>query len=172
MQIKPSLNSGIIQTRASFAVTTLPNGKTRMYVYEGHTNAGGQYSRLFRSDDVATGAPVFTDLTSNSTANPGWAWFNLCTGQCWYDQFVYSPKGYPDVVYVGGSYSYGQTVANKRGGRAVDRRGRQRDGHDVRRNGHDPPERAPSGPALPRDGSGQAVPVLRDERRRRHAIER
>jgi len=115
VQIKPSLNSGIIQTRASFAVTTLANGKTRMYVYEGHTNAGGQYSRLFRSDDVATGAPVFTDLTSNSTANPGWAWFNLCTAQCWYDQFVYSPKGYPDVVYVGGSYSYGQTVANKRG---------------------------------------------------------
>jgi hypothetical protein len=116
VQIKPSLNAGIIQTRASFAVTTLPNGNTRMYVYEGHTNLGGQYSRLFRSDDVATGAPVFTDLTSGpSTANPGWAWFNLCTAQCWYDQFVYSPKGYPDIVYVGGSYSYGQTVANKRG---------------------------------------------------------
>jgi hypothetical protein len=115
VQIKPSLNPGIIQTRASFAVTTLPNGKTRMYVYEGHTNLGGQYSRLFRSDDVATGAPVFTDLTSSSTANPGWAWFNLCTAQCWYDQFVYTPKGYPDIVYVGGSYSYGQTVANKRG---------------------------------------------------------
>ena len=28
---------------------------------------------------------------------------------------MYSPKGYPDIVYVGGSYSYGQTVANKRG---------------------------------------------------------
>ena len=113
IQIKPSLNAAIIQTRASIAVTTLPDGKTRMYVYEG--NNGTQYSRLFRSDDVATGAPVFTDLTSSNVANPGWAWFNLCGTQCWYDQFVYTPQGYPDIVYAGGSYSYGQTVANKRG---------------------------------------------------------
>jgi Arc-like DNA binding dprotein len=113
-QIKPSLNSAIIQTRPSIAVNTLPNGKTRMYVHEGHTNAGNQYSRLFRSDDVATGVPVFTDLTSNNRALPGYAWYNLCGAQCWYDLFVYTPKGYPDTVYAGGSYSYGQTVANKR----------------------------------------------------------
>ncbi|MDP9283728.1 MAG: exo-alpha-sialidase [Actinomycetota bacterium] len=114
-QIKPSLNSAIIQTRPTIAVNTLPNGKTRMYVYEGNTGGAGQQSRLFRSDDVATGVPTFTDMTSSSTASPGWAWFNLCGAQCWYDQFVYSPKGYPDIVYVGGSYSYGQTIANKRG---------------------------------------------------------
>ncbi len=66
-------------------------------------------ARLERSDDVATGAPVCTNLTSTSTADPGWAWDNLCTGQCWYDLFVYTPKGYPDIVYVGGSYSYGQS---------------------------------------------------------------
>jgi hypothetical protein len=113
-QIKPSLNAALIQTRASIAVTPLPNGRTRMYVHEGHANTGNQYSRLFRSDDVATGAPVFTDLTSSSVANPGWAWFNLCGAQCWYDEFVYTPEGYPDIVYAGGSYSYGQTVANKR----------------------------------------------------------
>ncbi|MGH3103538.1 MAG: exo-alpha-sialidase, partial [Gaiellaceae bacterium] len=113
VQIKPSLNAAIIQTRASIAVTTLPTGKTRMYVYEG--NIGAPYSRLFRSDDVATGVPVFADLTSSSTAAPGFAWFNLCTGQCWYDMLVYTPKGYPDVVYAGGSYLYGETVANKRG---------------------------------------------------------
>jgi hypothetical protein len=112
-QIKPSLNAAVIQTRASIAVTTLPNGKTRMYVYEGNT--GSPYSRLFRSDDVATGAPVFTDLTSSSVTNPGWAWFNLCGSQCWYDEFVYTPQGYPDIVYAGGSYAYGETVANKRG---------------------------------------------------------
>ena len=28
---------------------------------------------------------------------------------------VYTPDGYPDIVYAGGSYSYGQTIANKRG---------------------------------------------------------
>ena len=32
-------------------MTELPNGDTRMYVYEG--NVGNPYSRLFRSDDVA-----------------------------------------------------------------------------------------------------------------------
>jgi hypothetical protein len=112
-QIKPSLNAAVIQTRPNLAVTTLPNGKTRMYVYEG--NIGNPYSRLFRSDDVATGAPVFTDLTSPDPALPGFATFNLCTGQCWYDAFVYTPKGHPDMVYAGGSYSYGENIANKRG---------------------------------------------------------
>jgi hypothetical protein len=120
-QIKPSLNPAIIQTRPSIAVNRLPNGKTRMYVYEGHNGARVppdgpvQHSRLFRSDDVATGSPVFTDLTSSNPADPGYATFNQCTGQCWYDQFVYSPKGRPDMVYTGGSYSYGETIANKRG---------------------------------------------------------
>ncbi len=112
-QIKPSLNANNITTRPTIAVTTLANGNTRMYVYEGAQ--GSPRSRLERSDDVATGAPVWTNLTSTSTANPGWAWDNLCTGQCWYDQFVYTPNGYPDIVYVGGSYSYGQSTANKRG---------------------------------------------------------
>jgi hypothetical protein len=112
-QIKPSLNPALIQTLPAIAVTALPNGKTRMYVYEG--NNGTNYSRLFRSDDVATGVPAFQDLTSTSTADPGWAWFNLCGAQCWYDEFVYTPAGHPDFVYVGGSYSYGQSTANKRG---------------------------------------------------------
>ena len=112
-QIKPSLNAAVIQTRPAIAVNTLANGKTRMYVHVGNT--GVPASQLFRSDDVATGAPTFTALTSASTASPGWGTFNLCTAQCWYDLFVYTPKGYPDIVYSGGSYSYGQTIANKRG---------------------------------------------------------
>jgi hypothetical protein len=111
-QIKPSLNAGVIQTRPNITVTTLPNGKTRMYVYEG--NAGQNPSVLFRSDDVATGAPAFTNLSSSNPADPGFGTFDLCDGQCWYDAFVYTPKGKPDMVYVGGSYSYGQTIANKR----------------------------------------------------------
>jgi hypothetical protein len=112
-QIKPSLNAAVIQTRAAIAVTTLASGATRMYVYEG--NAGQNTSRLFRSDSVATGAPVFTDLTSPSEAAPGWAWHANCDPQCWYDVFVYTPKAHPDMVYVGGDYSYGETTANKRG---------------------------------------------------------
>ncbi|HET9288403.1 MAG TPA: hypothetical protein VFO26_12690 [Gaiella sp.] len=113
VEIKPSLNAAQNTTRAAIAVNKLPNGKTRMYVYEG--NVGTPFSRLFRSDDVSSGVPVFTDLTSNSLANPGVATFDLCTGQCWYDVFVHSPKGHPEVVYAGGAYRYGETFANKRG---------------------------------------------------------
>jgi hypothetical protein len=113
VQIKPSLNPTVITTRAAIAVNELPSGATRMYVHEG--NAGQNDSRLFRSDDVRTGAPVFTDLTSPDPASPGFAWFNVCTPQCWYDVFVHSPKGYPDMVYAGGDYAYGEPIANKRG---------------------------------------------------------
>lgn len=114
-QIKESLNPLLVQTRAAFDVTKLPNGKTRMYVHEG--NIGVPYSRLFRSDDVATGAPTFTDLTSSDPADPGYATYNQCDGQCWYDLFVYTPHGYPDVVYTGGSYVYAETggISNGRG---------------------------------------------------------
>lgn len=112
-QVKPSLNAAVIQSRAAFDVTALPNGKTRMYVHEG--NIGNPYSRLFRSDDVATGTPTFADLTSSNPADPGYATYNQCGGQCWYDIFVHSPDGHPDMVYTGGSYAYGETIANKRG---------------------------------------------------------
>ncbi len=117
VQIKPSLNAGISTTRAAIAVTKLANGKTRMYVAEGHVNAAGQYSRLFRSDDVASGVPVFASLTSNSPANVGYGSFNFCTGQCWYDNFVMTPAGIPDTVYLLGSYQYGETggISNGRG---------------------------------------------------------
>ena len=118
-QIKPSINAAVIQSRAAMAVTTLANGKTRMYVHEGNNNPQGAVtspnsSRLFRSDDVATGAPVFTDMSSDNPADPGFAFRGLCDPQCWYDIFVYTPKGYPDVVYVGGDYFYGERLANKR----------------------------------------------------------
>jgi hypothetical protein len=133
-QIKPSLSAGNITTRPTIAVTTLPNGNTRMYVYEGAQ--GSPRSRLERSDDVTAAVPVFQNLTSTSTANPGWAWDNLCTGQCWYDQFVFTPKGYPDIVYVGGSYSYGQSIANKRGVVFSDDAGAT--GYDMTFDGTDP----------------------------------
>lgn len=111
-QIKPSLNPDLFQTRAAIDVTALPDGKTRMYVYEG--NFGNPYSRLLRSDDVAGGTPTFTDLSSSNPADPGYATYNQCTGQCWYDMFVHTPAGHPDIVYTGGSYVYGETVAHKR----------------------------------------------------------
>ena len=127
-QIKPTLanHPNDANMRPEFAVTELPNGKTRMYVYEGSSSGSLANpppapptpippAQLFRSDDVATGAPNFVNLTSNNVANPGYATFNICAGQCWYDSFVHTPAGHPDIVYVGGSYSYGQRFSNKRG---------------------------------------------------------
>jgi hypothetical protein len=112
-QIKPSQNAAVIQSRAAIAVNSLPGGATRMYVNEG--NAGQNPSQLSRSDSVATGAPVFTNLTSGNVADTGFAWRGMCDPQCWYDIFVYTPKGNPDIVYAGGDYTYGETIANKRG---------------------------------------------------------
>jgi hypothetical protein len=113
VQINPSLNPADPNMRPEIAVNSLPDAKTRMYVYEGST--GSPTARLFRSDDATGATPVFTNLTSSNPADPGYGTFNLCTGQCWYDNFVYTPAGHPDIVYVGGSYSYGQTFSNKRG---------------------------------------------------------
>lgn len=114
-QIKASLNKASTTTRPELAVNTLPNGKTRLYVAEGNT--GAPFSRLFRTDDATAAAPVFLALTSNNPAAPGYGSFNYCEGQCWYDNFVRSPVGYPDMVYLGGSYAYGETggISNGRG---------------------------------------------------------
>jgi hypothetical protein len=113
VQIKPSLNSADSSMLPDIAVNPLATGATRMYVYEGST--GSPRARLSRTDDARAAAPVFLTLSSSNVALPGYGTDNLCTGQCWYDNFVYSPAGYADMVYVGGSYSYGQQFTNKRG---------------------------------------------------------
>lgn len=115
VQIKAPLTSSVVTSRPMIAVNLLPNGDTRMYIGEGAS--GSPYSRLFRSDSVRTGSPVFTQLTSNSVSDTGFGSYNYCSGQCWYDNFVVSPAGYPDIVYLGGSYAYGETggVSNGRG---------------------------------------------------------
>ena len=103
--------------RAEIAAATLSNGSTRLYLAIGQT--GAPAAQFYRSDNAsAGGTPSFTLLTSSDPANPGYATFSYCTGQCWYDNFVHSPPGNPDIVYVGGSYSYGET-GNISNGRAV-----------------------------------------------------
>jgi hypothetical protein len=93
--------------RAELAVTELPNGNTRMYVGDG--GQGFAPAQFFRTDD-ASGAASFTNNTTSQNSN-------YCTGQCWYDNVVYSPPGKPDVVYLGGSYDYG-TYGRSTNGRA------------------------------------------------------
>jgi len=96
-QIKSALDINPNTDRAEFAVTPITGGFTRMYVGVG--NDGTDLARFYRTDDAA-GAAVFTDLTTDQN-------IDYCDGQCWYDNVVYSPPGKPDVVYVGGSFSYG-----------------------------------------------------------------
>jgi hypothetical protein len=121
-------------SRSEFALATTPDGHTRMYQTEGDTCAvstdppnpctsptlttlGTGYSRLWVANAVESGSPVFVDKTSANPADPGWATWNFCTGQCWYDELVYSPKGHPDTVFVMGSYEYGEdhAISNARG---------------------------------------------------------
>ena len=107
-QIKTGLNETQSADRAEFAVTTLPNGQTRMYVGVGNAaDSGVNRARFYRTDD-ASGAAAFTDMTTPQN-------IGYCTAQCWYDNVVYSPPGAPDVVYLGGSFSYGQLHAQSNG---------------------------------------------------------
>ncbi len=121
VRIKASLDATDPAMRPEIAVTTLANGKTRMYVAEGSsgptTAAPNDFSQLFRSDDTTTAIPTFIALTSNNPANQGYGSYNYCEIQCWYDNFVETPPGHPDMVYLGGSYAYSETgnISNGRG---------------------------------------------------------
>ncbi len=105
----PTVASSAID-RSEFDVTALASGATRMYVGEGQGGGTGHHSNFWRSDDADTAA---------SFASLGGAQVdNYCDGQCWYDNLVYTPAGHPDVVYLGGSFAYGQ-LGGVSNGRAV-----------------------------------------------------
>lgn len=115
-QIKNALNPALNTDRASFAVTAIAGGFTRMYVGVGNSSvATANQARLYRTDDAVTASNAsFTDLTALQQASsaPNQT-LNYCGdpavgAQCWYDNVVYSPPGKPDVVYLGGSYNYSQ----------------------------------------------------------------
>jgi hypothetical protein len=98
-QILAALNPTYNTDRPDFAVVALPNGKTRMYAGIG-ASAGATPAHFYRTDDAA-GAAQFTDLTTPQV-------IDYCTAQCWYDNLVVAVPGNPDLVYVGGSYQYGE----------------------------------------------------------------
>jgi hypothetical protein len=100
-QIKTPLNGALSTDRAEFDVAALPSGQTRMYVGVGNqSDAGANRARVYVTDD-ASGAAAFVDRTTDQN-------IGYCTGQCWYDNVVYTPPGAPDTVYLGGSFSYGE----------------------------------------------------------------
>ncbi len=139
----PQFAAGLGVDRTMVALTT-KNGHTRIYLTEGTQNTGGgagpNASNFWRTDhgdqsaatllaSQAAGATVpappgnpfpanydgWQKLTSNSTASPYYATNDFCTGQCWYDENVYTPVGHPDTVYVIGSYNYGELPCNTKG---------------------------------------------------------
>ena len=86
--------------RSEFDITTLPSGATRMYVGEGQGGGTGHHANFWRSDNADTAATF---------ASMGGALVdNYCEGQCWYDNVVFTPAGYPNTVYLMGSFDYGQ----------------------------------------------------------------
>ena len=126
-QIKTARNATRNTDRASFAVTPISGGFTRMYVGVGNDlQTTANQARLYRSDDAVTATDgTFTDLTAVQEGVGGVhnQTLNYCGdpaiggAQCWYDNVVYSPPGKPDVVYLGGAFSYA-TYGGRNNGRA------------------------------------------------------
>lgn len=126
--------------RVSMALTT-KSGKTRIYLTDGAVNGGGRNgakaAQFWRTDNAnqpastlsateASGSseptaigpttyPGWQLLSARSTTSPYFPTIDFCTGQCWYDNLVYSPKGMPDTVYVIGSFQYGELPCNTKG---------------------------------------------------------
>lgn len=116
--------------RTEFDVT-VKDDHTRIYAADGAQGdfgvQGATYSQFFRADAVDTKSAAdlvsapdnigWTSLTSSDPSSPYFATYDYCTGQCWYDQYVFTPAGYPDIVYLGGSYQYGEYgwLSNSRG---------------------------------------------------------
>ena len=119
---------------------TVKNSMTRIYLTDGTANGGTQPSNFWRTDNAGQTAPALLAsqaagstvpptpgnpfpafyngwqvLTAPVTSSPYYATNNFCTGQCWYDEDVYTPAGLPDTVYVIGSYNYGEVPCNTKG---------------------------------------------------------
>jgi hypothetical protein len=124
----------------TMVAATVKNAKTRLYLTDGTANGGTQPSNFWRTDNANQSAaallasqaagstvpptpgnpfPAFYNgwqvLTAQVTSSPYYATNDFCTGQCWYDEEVYTPAGLPDTVYVIGSYNYGELPCNTKG---------------------------------------------------------
>jgi hypothetical protein len=115
-QIKLPNSVGTTVNRAEFAVTKQGNGNTRIYVGMGD-DGSGTVAEFFRADNAKTATNAnFVNLTSDQNVDYCGRFF--IGAQCWYDNFVVSPAGHPDIVYIGGSYDYA-TFTSFSNGRGV-----------------------------------------------------
>ena len=117
-------NAGLSSVdRVQFALAPLGDGHLRIYLGDAVLGTG----QLFRTDNAGAPAATLTDGTNNpgwlalssaTNGTPGYASYNFCEGQCWYDMFVVSPAGSPNNVWIGGSFAYGEQFGRSNG-RAV-----------------------------------------------------
>jgi hypothetical protein len=108
--------TGAAFNRTEIAITRKA-GKTRIYAGDGgfdiDFNVTGEF---FRTDDANRPAATllgpdgddagWTQLSSATNGDPGFATHDLCQGQCDYDLFVDVDPSNPDVVWFGGSMVY------------------------------------------------------------------
>jgi hypothetical protein len=111
-------------SRLEFAVTRLPNGRTRLYLGDATlygSAATAFVSGLLRTDDARAAKPSWTTLSDPAKGTPGYGSYNFCETQCSYDMVVSSPPGRPDTVYLSGSMNYDEvfTANQPSNGRAV-----------------------------------------------------
>jgi len=122
-----------LTARTAFDLTTTPDGHTRIYVGDGgreldaagppHANTG-----VYRGDAIdtktsaeltdGTNDPGFVSLTDPARGRAA-PTYSYCDGQCWYDNYVVTPAGHPDMVYIGGSFDYNLYGVPVNNGRAV-----------------------------------------------------
>ena len=135
---------GVDRTMFALTPSPVLTNETRVYLVDGTANGGGSggalagnFWRTDKSHETAatllasqtTGGTVpplngnpfpatyngWQLLTAKVTSSPYYATDDTCTGQCWYDEDVYTPAGLPDTVYVIGSYNYGEIPCNTKG---------------------------------------------------------
>jgi hypothetical protein len=132
-QIFATKDVGDQSARDEFALNQTSDGHTRIYIGDGGTEIDQQFpphsnSGVYRADAIdATPAAVLltsgTDAGYVSLTDPAAgraaATYDYCETQCWYDNYVVSPAGHPDDVYVGGSFDYNLFGNGVNNGRAV-----------------------------------------------------
>ncbi len=122
--------SSFSRTEFSLApISTGPNsGNLRIYVGDSSSapatfwrvdNANVPVSTLLSG----TSNVGWTLLSSSAKGTSGFSSYNYCGGQCTYDMPVYSPPGFPDIVYIGGAMQYDEifTAHPPSNGRSVQR---------------------------------------------------
>jgi hypothetical protein len=127
--------------RVEIALTRKSN-RTRAYAMDGGTDndSGAPTGDVFRVDDAAVSAATlvgaandnagWTQLSSATDGEPGFAVHHPCQAQCSYDMFLEVDPSNPDVVWEGGSMVYEEirplqdsslrgVASNRSNGRAV-----------------------------------------------------